>query len=50
MVQRMNLQRIGKFVNPMRLYIPCEKSGGLRLAELGLTTGRLAGKQNLAEA
>ena len=40
MVQWTNLQRIEKFVNPMRLYITCEKSGGLHLAELGCTAGR----------
>ena len=42
MVQWMNLQQIKKFVNGMQLYITCEKSGGLYLAELGLTAGRLA--------
>ena len=39
MAQRMNLQRIKKFVNGMRLYITCEKSGGLHLAEPSLTAG-----------
>ena len=43
MVQRMNLQRIEKFINGTRLYITCEKSGGLHLAEPGLTAGWLAG-------
>ena len=28
-----------KFVNRMRLYITCEKSGGLHLAKPGLTAG-----------
>ena len=28
-----------KFVNRMRLYITCEKFGGLHLAESGLTAG-----------
>ena len=42
MAQWMNLQRIEKFVNWMRLYITCEKSGGLHLAEPGLTAGWLA--------
>ena len=42
MAQWMNLQWIGKFVNPTRLYITCEKSGGLHLAELGLMAGSLA--------
>ena len=39
-----------EFVNPTRLYITCEKSGGLHLTELGLTAGRQAGRQNLGEA
>ena len=30
------------YVNQMRLYITCEKSGGMCLAEPGLTAGRLA--------
>ena len=42
MAQWMNLQRIEKFVNRTRLYITCEKSGGLHLAEPGLTAGWLA--------
>ena len=32
-----------KFVNRMRLYAACEKSGGLHLAELGLMAGWQAG-------
>ena len=40
MLQWTNLQRIGKFTNPIQLYITCEKSGGLPLAELSLTAGR----------
>ena len=32
-----------KFENLARLYINCEKSGGLYLAEPGLTAGWLAG-------
>ena len=47
MAQWMNLQRIEKFVNRTRLYITCEKPGGLHLAEPDLTTGRQAGQQNL---
>ena len=43
MAEWMNLQRMEKFVNGMRLYITCEKSGGLHLAEPGLTASRLAG-------
>ena len=39
MAQWMNLQRIEKFVNGMRLYITCKKSGGLHLVEPGLTAG-----------
>ena len=33
----------GKFVNGTRLYITCEKSGGLHLAEPGHTAGWQAG-------
>ena len=43
MAQWTNLQRIEKFENLARLYINCEKSGGLYLAEPGLTAGWLAG-------
>ena len=39
MAQWMNLQWIGKFINWTRLYITCEKHGGLHLAELGLMAG-----------
>ena len=39
MAQWINLQWIEKFVNGTRLYITCEKSGGLDLAEPGLTAG-----------
>ena len=42
MAQWTNLQQIEKFVNRTRLYITCEKSGGLDLAEPGITAGRLA--------
>ena len=42
MVQWMDLQQIEKFVNRMRLYATCEKSGGLHLVEPGLTAGWLA--------
>ena len=42
MVRWMNLQRIKKFVNLTQLYITCEKSGGLYLAEPGLMAGRQA--------
>ena len=50
MVQCTILQRIGKFKNPAQLYINCEKSGGLYLAEPRPTAGWLAGRQNLGEA
>ena len=42
MVQWTNLRQI-EFVNRMQLYATCEKSGGLHLAEPGLTAGRQAG-------
>ena len=42
MAQWTDLQRIEKFVNGTRLYIICEKSGGLHLAEPGLMAGWLA--------
>ena len=44
MVQGTNLPRIEIFVNGTRLYITCEKSGGLHLAEPGLTANWLAGR------
>ena len=50
MAQWTNLQRIEKFENRTRLYITCGKSGGLYLAEPGLTAGRQAGRRNLGEA
>ena len=40
-VQWTNLQWIKKFVNLTRLYITCEKSGGLHLMEPSLTAGWL---------
>ena len=43
MAQWANLQRIRKFVNQTRLYVTCEKSGGLHLVEPGLRAGWLAG-------
>ena len=36
MVQWTNFLHITRFINPMQLYISYKKSGGLRLAELGL--------------
>ena len=50
MAQWTNLQRIEKFENLARLCIHCEKSGGLYLAEPGLTAGWQFGRQNLDEA
>ena len=50
MVQWTNLQQIKKFVNMTQLYITCEKSRGLHLAESGLMASRLAGLQSLGEA
>ena len=48
MAQWINLQQIKKFVNLTPLCIACEKSGGLHLAEPGLTAGRQANRQNWA--
>ena len=50
MAQWTDLQRIEKFVNQMRLYATCEKSGDLHLAKPGFMAGRQAGRQNLGEA
>ena len=41
MAQWMDIQRIEKFENATRLYINCEKSGGLYLT---WSYGRLAGR------
>ena len=43
--KRTNLQQIEKFENLTRLYINCEKSGSLYLAEPSLTAGWLAAWQ-----
>ena len=43
MVQWTNFQWIERFVHPTRLYITCEKSGGLYLVEPGLMAGGPAG-------
>ena len=45
MAQWAKFLQIKKFVNPTRLYITYGKSGGLHLAEPGLTAGRQAGRQ-----
>ena len=37
------LQQMERFINRTRLYITCEKSGGLHLVESGLKAGRQAG-------
>ena len=44
MAQWTNLQWIEKFKNLTQLYINCEKSGGLYLAEPGLTAGSMLDK------
>ena len=44
MAQWMNLQQVEKFVNWMRLYMTCEKSGSLHLVEPGVMAGRLASR------
>ena len=44
MAQWTKLWRIEKFVNPIRLFMTSEKSGGLHLAEPGLTAGSLCNK------
>ena len=46
MVQRTNLQWNNRLINLTHLYISCEKSGALQIAELGLMAGRQAGRQN----
>ena len=50
MAQWTNLQRIEKFENRRRFYITCGKSGGLYLAEPGLTAGWQYDRRNLGEA
>ena len=49
MVQWVNRLRNNIFVNPPPLPLLCEISGALHLAQLGLTAGRLAGRQNTGE-
>ena len=44
MAQWMNLQQVEKFVNWMRLYMTCEKSGSLHQVEPGVMAGRLASR------
>ena len=44
MAQMTNLQWTEIFVNATQMYITCEKSGGLHLAEPGLTAGSQADK------
>ena len=38
-----------KFLNATRLYITCDKSGGLHLAEPGLMVGWQSSRRNLSE-
>ena len=45
MAQWVNRLRNNIFVNPPPLPLSCELSGALHLAQLGLTAGRLAGRQ-----
>ena len=45
MAQWVNRLRNNIFVNPPPLPLLCEISGALHLAQLGLTAGRLAGRQ-----
>ena len=45
MAQWTNIQRIEIFVNPAKLYITSERSGGLHLVEPGLMAGSPAGWQ-----
>ena len=49
MAQWTNLLQIEKFENPAQLYINCEKSGGLYLAEPGFMAGWPFGRRNLGE-
>ena len=42
MAQWTNLQRTEIFVNAKQMYITCEKSGGLHIAEPGLMAGSQA--------
>ena len=42
----MNVLWNNSFVNPMRLPLLCRNSRAVALAELGLTAGWLAGRQN----
>ena len=45
MAQWVNRLRNNIFVNPPPLPLSCEISGALHVAQLGLTTGWLAGRQ-----
>ena len=46
MVQWVSRLRNSIFVNPPPLFLSCEISGALHLAQPGLTAGRLAGREN----
>ena len=45
MAQWINLHRNNSFLNRTRLPLLCEKSGAILLVLVGLTPGRLAGRQ-----
>ena len=48
-MQWTNLQCNNRFINTMQLYIFCEKSGGLHLAEQSLSAvGKQAGSQSVS--
>ena len=46
MVQWINVLQNNSFVNPTQLPLLCKNSRAVVLAELGLTAGLLAGRQN----
>ena len=46
MAQWINVLQNNSFVNPTRLPLLCRNSRAVALAELGLTAGWLAGRQN----
>ena len=49
MAQWVNCLHNNIFVNPLPLPLSCEISGALHLAQLGLTAGWQAGRQNTGE-
>ena len=46
MAQRINVFQNNNFINPTRLPLLCRNSRGVALAQLGLTAGWLANRQN----